>query len=158
MNCISTRLLKMITCLCLAWVRGTGEKLRGQFPGAAGTGTVVTGTVLTEKGEILTGANVKASNTRSNESYSAATNQKGQFEFRNLPAGNTYNFTVSHIGYTTKFVKGFLVKPNEHNSVLVHLREGSNDLNQFVVVGYGTQKKVDLTGAVTQVAAALLHA
>src|SRR5258708_2829587 len=157
MNCISTRLLKMITCLCLAWLIGTGQNLWGQSPAAAGTGTVVTGTVLTEKGEILTGANVKASNTRSNESYSAATNQKGQFEFRNLPAGNTYNFTVSHIGYTTKFVKGFLVKPNENNSVLVRLSEGSNDLNQFVVVGYGTQKKGDLTGAVTHVRGEVLQ-
>src|SRR5258708_2135007 len=156
MNCISTRLLKMITCLCLAWLIGTGQNLWGQSPAAAGTGTVVTGTVLTEKGEILTGANVKASNTRSNESYSAATNQKGQFEFRNLPAGNTYNFTVSHIGYTTKFVKGFLVKPNENNSVLVRLREGSNDLSECVVVGYGTKKKGALTGAATQVGGEVL--
>jgi TonB-linked SusC/RagA family outer membrane protein len=117
----------------------------------------VTGTVATEKGEPLVGASIKASDTHSSEAYTIVSNDRGVFEFRMLTAGKTYNFTITHIGYATRMIKAFLVKPNENNSLLVRLTEGSNDLDQFVVVGYGSQKRGDLTGAVTSVSGDVLQ-
>jgi len=112
---------------------------------------VVTGTIATEKGEPLAGANIRASDAHSPENFTIQSNDRGVFVFRALTAGKTYNFTVTHIGFSSKIIRGFLVKPNENNTLLVRLSEGANDLDQFVVVGYGSQRKGDLTGAVTQV-------
>ncbi|HEY4062181.1 MAG TPA: TonB-dependent receptor [Puia sp.] len=146
-----TRLLKIFFLSGLVLLTAGGQRL-----GAQSITATVTGTVVTEKGELLAGASVQAKNTKLGESFNVSANEQGLFEFRTLKAGNTYTFTISHIGYQTQTVKGFLVKPNEKNSLLVRMAEGSNDLNQFVVVGYGTQKKGDLTGAVTQVSGEVL--
>lgn len=129
----------------------------GYGAGAQGLTGRVTGTVATEKGEPLPGASIKASDTHSKDAYTIVSNEQGVFEFRMLTAGKTYNFTITHIGYETHVIKSFLVKPNENNSLLVRLTEGSNDLDQFVVVGYGSQKRGDLTGAVTQVSGDVLQ-
>jgi TonB-linked SusC/RagA family outer membrane protein len=144
-----TRLVKIF--LLLAFLAGSGQGIRAQSSTAS-----VTGTVVTEKGEPLAGASIRANNTQSGASYNVSANERGLFEFKALTAGNTYTFTITHIGYQTRSIKGFLVKPNERNSVLVRMTEGSNDLDQFVVVGYGTQKRGDLTGAVTQVSGEVL--
>jgi TonB-linked SusC/RagA family outer membrane protein len=129
----------------------------GYGVGAQGVTGRVTGTVATEKGEPLPGASIKASDIHSKDAYTIVSNEQGVFEFRMLTAGKTYNFTITHIGYETRVIKAFLVKPNENNSLLVRLAEGSNDLDQFVVVGYGSQKRGDLTGAVTQVSGDVLQ-
>ena len=149
MNFLTIRPLQFFLLLSLAWL-GYGASAQAQSAGR------VTGTVATEKGEPLAGASVKASDTHSAEAYTIASNEHGVFEFKMLTAGKAYNFTISHIGYATRQIKAFLVKPNENNSLLVRLTEGSNDLDQFVVVGYGSQKKGDLTGAVTQVGGEVL--
>lgn len=152
MKLILTRPFKVFICLGVFFAFIAGRQLQAQ-PNS----TKVTGTVATEKGEPLQGASVKANNTKSGESYTIVTNEKGMFEFRSLSAGNTYNFTITHIGYAARFIKGFLVRGNENNSLLVKLSEGSADLEQFVIVGYGTQKKGDLTGAVAQVSGEVLN-
>lgn len=152
MNVFSIQPLKLFVWLAFAGQLFLGPGLLAQAPGGR-----VTGTVVTEKGEPLVGANIKAAGSQANETFAAASNAQGLFEFRTLSAGKTYTFTISHIGYSTRVVKGFLVKPNENNTLLVRLAEGSNELDQFVVVGYGSQKKGDLTGAVSQVGGEVLQ-
>jgi TonB-linked SusC/RagA family outer membrane protein len=151
MNIFKIRPLQLFLLLSLTWPF-FGTKTMAQSPNGR-----VTGTVATEKGEPLPGASIKANDIHSKENYTIASNEHGVFEFKMLTAGKTYNFTISHIGYTTRVIKSFLVKPNENNSLLVRLSEGSNDLDQFVVVGYGSQRKGDLTGAVTQVSGDVLQ-
>ena len=150
MNVFSIRAYKLFLLLTLAW-QLFGGNAQAQSRGR------VTGAVVSEKGEPLVGANIKAAATEGSETYSTASNAKGLFEFGAMTAGKTYIFTISHIGYATRIIKGFLVKPNENNTLLVRMSEGSNDLDQFVVVGYGTQRKGDLTGAVTQVGGEVLE-
>lgn len=151
MKIFSNSLLRIMLLLGIGWTLSGLQPAVGQTP----TGRV-SGAVLTEKGEPIAGANVKASTKESNESTTIATNEKGLFEFRGLTAGRTYTVTVTHIGFAAKMVKNILVKPNENNSLIVRMSEGSHDLDQFVVVGYGTQRKGDLTGAVTQVGGEVL--
>ncbi len=154
MKLSTIRPLQFFLLLSLA-LMGYGTGVLAQSVSASGA---VTGTIATEKGEPLAGANIKANDTHSSESFSAASNEHGMFVFRTLTAGKTYNFTVTHIGYATRVIKAFLVKPNENNSLLVRLSEGgASDLDQFVVVGYGSQKRGDLTGAVTQVGGDVLQ-
>jgi TonB-linked SusC/RagA family outer membrane protein len=152
MHVFSIRPLNLFIWLGFAWQLFAGPAAQAQSPAGR-----VSGAVVSEKGEPLIGANITASNPQTKESYATASRAQGLFEFRTLSAGKTYTFTISHIGYTTRVIKGFLVKPNENNSLLVRLSEGSSDLDQFVVVGYGTQKKGDLTGAVSQVGGDVLQ-
>jgi len=59
----------------------------------------VTGTVTDDKGDLLSGVTVNATNAGSKENYTALTNAKGIFSFSRLKAGSTYTFTASYIGY-----------------------------------------------------------
>jgi TonB-linked SusC/RagA family outer membrane protein len=64
----------------------------------------------------------------------------------NIPSGGTV-VEVSCLGYVTKDV----TIAASQSDVTITLEEDSMLLNETVVVGYGVQKKVNLTGAVTQV-------
>lgn len=61
-----------------------------------------------------------------------------------VPANATLVFT--YVGYTTREVP-----VNNQPTISISLSESSQDLEAVVVVGYGTQRKRDLTGAITQV-------
>src|SRR3982751_483946 len=100
---------------------------------------VVTGTVVNEKAELLTGVTVSATSADSKENYTALTNEKGAFTFGRMKVGKTYNFTASYIGYEVNTLKSFSVKSGS-NSILIKLQPSDNTLNQVVVIGYGTQK------------------
>ena len=63
-----------------------------------------------------------------------------------VPQGET-TLIVSYVGYLTDRVK---VKPGENNLV-IYMQEDAILLDEAVVIGYGTQKKVNLTGAVATV-------
>jgi len=54
---------------------------------------------------------------------------------------------ISYVGYTTQKVN---VAPDQ-NDISIYMEEDVILMNEMVVVGYGTQKKVNLTGAVTTV-------
>ncbi len=58
----------------------------------------------------------------------------------------TAHLTISFVGYKTQTVSGEREKP-----LKVTLQEDTEVLDEVVVVGYGTMKKSDLTGAVSSV-------
>ncbi|TCC94505.1 TonB-dependent receptor [Pedobacter frigiditerrae] len=60
------------------------------------------------------------------------------------PANGTLVFT--YIGYTTQEIA-----INNRTTINVDFKSATNDLQQVVVVGYGTQKKRDLTGSIASV-------
>ncbi len=75
---------------------------------------------------------------------SAGSNTDAAGNFRiNAPASAT-TLVVSYIGYTTQ-----VVAIPASNTVNVSLVSTTNALNEVVVVGYGTQRRADVTGAVT---------
>ena len=84
MKIFSNSLLRIMLLLGIGWTLSGLQPAVGQTP----TGRV-SGAVLTEKGEPIAGANVKASTKESNESTTIATNEKGLFEFRGLTAGES---------------------------------------------------------------------
>jgi TonB-linked SusC/RagA family outer membrane protein len=80
----------------------------------------------------------------------STTDASGAFAF-SLPEGS-YTATVSYVGFTTKEIKSIIVKDNESLVINAAIQKGgANALDEVVVVGYGTQRKVNLTGAITQV-------
>jgi TonB-linked SusC/RagA family outer membrane protein len=99
----------------------------------------VQGTVLDEKGETLPGVSVKLKGT----DQGTVTDLNGKFSL-NASAGQTLIF--SYVGYTVQQVTLKDLSP-----VTVNLAPNSSSLNEVVVVGYGSQKKLSLTTAVTSV-------
>ncbi|MFD2874178.1 SusC/RagA family TonB-linked outer membrane protein [Mucilaginibacter ximonensis] len=100
---------------------------------------LISGTVTDTKGEPLPGVVV----TVKNSTVTAITNAKGEFSIT-ANAGDV--LVVKLIGYNTKEI---VVADNLPLSIV--LEESNTGLNEVVVIGYGTQKKKDLTGAVSSV-------
>lgn len=100
---------------------------------------VVKGKVVDASGEPIVGATVRQGDT----SNGTITDIDGAFTL-NVDKGSTLN--VSYVGYKTVDQKVVFGK-----SMLITLLEDSELLDEVVVVGYGTQKKVNLTGAVSVV-------
>jgi TonB-linked SusC/RagA family outer membrane protein len=98
----------------------------------------VKGTVVDNNGESLPGVSVKALGTGAG----TVTNAKGQYEIT-VPEGASLVF--SYIGFLSQTVPvGTLTEIN----IVLKVDEAHQKLNEVVVVGYGTQRKSDLTGSV----------
>lgn len=113
--------------------------------------TSVRGTVVDEKGATLPGVSVIMVDPVTKKQESTVTDLKGIFVFNNLKIGNRYDFSFNYIGYEKKTSAGFLINPGINNSILIRMETSSSGLNDVVVVGYGSQKKTKITGAISQV-------
>lgn len=100
----------------------------------------VSGTVTDDTGEPLVGVNIVEKGTTNGIS----TDINGQFTLPNVPSDGTLEFR--YIGFETQEVK-----VNGQTNLLITMSESSALLEEVVVVGYGVQKKVTLTGAVAAV-------
>lgn len=85
----------------------------------------------------------QASVIAGSNSKGAMTDEKGSFT---LDLNGAKTFTVSYVGYA-----GQTITVGKRTSFRVLLEANENSMEQVVVVGYGTQKKANLTGAVTTV-------
>ena len=104
--------------------------------------TIVTGLVKDSKGEPLIGVNVQIKGTTSG----TVTDIMGNFSVAIPDKTPEPTLIFSYVGFTRQEV----VVGNQ-TTIEVTLKEDITQLNEIVVVGYGTQKKVDLTGSVSVV-------
>ena len=104
-----------------------------------------TGVVVDENGEPLIGVSVKVQGTATG----TVTDLNGRFSI-DSPKGAV--LSLSFIGYKTITVKA------DGTPLNIVMKEDSEQLDEVVVVGYGTQKKVNVTGAVGMVDAKVLAA
>ncbi|MET4108035.1 SusC/RagA family TonB-linked outer membrane protein [Hymenobacter sp. UYP22] len=112
---------------------------------AQGTGTV-SGRILDEKGEGMPGVTVIIEGT----TLGGSTNSDGTFSIQNVPSGPR-TLVLSFVGYTTQR-QSITVTTGQNTAVNnFTLSENTTLLNEAVVIGYGTQRKQDLTGAVEQI-------
>lgn len=110
------------------------------FASATWAQTVVTGTVTDEQNLPLAGATVLVKGTNNGTS----TDFDGNFSIEaNV---NSDILEVSYIGFST-----LEVPINGQSSLNVRLTEDATQLEDVVVVGYGTQKKSDVTGSIASV-------
>ena len=110
------------------------------FVGQIGAQLHVTGTVLDDKtGESVIGASV----LQVGSTNGTITDFDGNFEL-DVPEGSSLEF--SYMGYKTQVLKASA-------SMNVKLGEDNELLDEVVVTGYTTQRKADLTGAVSVVSA-----
>lgn len=105
----------------------------------------VTGKVTDKSGEAVIGASVKL---KGDAEVFTVTDVDGKFSLPNIPAsGGTLQ--VSYVGFTPKEMPLF---PGKDDYPIV-LDNDRSMLDEVVVVGYATQKKVNLTGSVASIGA-----
>ena len=96
----------------------------------------VTGTVVDVSGEAIIGASVMVKGT----SNGTITDYDGNFTIQNVPQNGS--LVISYVGYRNQ-----TVAVAGKSQIKVTLEEDRQLLDEVVVVGYGVQKKSDVTGA-----------
>jgi len=116
------------------------------FQSAYGQNTImVRGQVKNENGQPIPGASVTVKGTTSG----TACDESGNFTI-NVPSAGT--LVISSIGYLAKEVA-----VNNRNKIAITLSAAVTSMQDVIVVGYGSQRKKDVTGAVTSVTGATLR-
>jgi TonB-linked SusC/RagA family outer membrane protein len=105
----------------------------------------VTGTVTDENGLGIPGANVRIKGT----DRGAVTDSSGQFKLTNVTEGAV--LVISYVGYFTQEVN-----IGSNNKITVKMEVQPSDLTEVVVVGYGAQKKANLSGSVATITSSQL--
>lgn len=115
------------------------EKNLAVVPDAVQQDNKITGTVLDATGMPVIGANIMVKGTTNG----TITDMDGKFSL-DVPKGAT--LVVTYVGYTNQEIS-----VGNQKKLSITLREDSEALDELVVVGYSTQKKVNLTGSVSTV-------
>lgn len=142
----SSAFAKAATCLLLASGGGVSAAYAESMkaPDASVTEVqqakvTVTGVVKDAQGEPIIGASVMEKGT----SNGAISDLDGKFSLNVKPGAQ---LVVSYVGYISKEVKA-------GKNISVTLEEDNKLINEVVVIGYGTQRKADVTSAVASVKA-----
>ncbi|MFP5080856.1 SusC/RagA family TonB-linked outer membrane protein [Pedobacter sp. JCM 36344] len=126
----TTRFIKAFLLLSLLFACFTGY----------GQSKTITGTVNDNENKPLPGVNVSIKGAK----VQAVTNPNGKYTLQNVDEKATIVF--SFIGFLTREVTA-----DNKTIIDIKLEADAKTLNETVVVGYGVQKKANLTGAVDQV-------
>lgn len=144
-------IIKRSAILLCVWTYGTMAVLAESPSNPADSLSVrdesraVTGKVTDKSGEAVIGASVKL---KGDAEVFTVTDVDGKFSLPNIPAsGGTLQ--VSYVGFTPKEIP---LSPGKDDYSIV-LDNDRSMLDEVVVVGYATQKKVNLTGSVASIGA-----
>ena len=110
-------------------------------------GLTYSGTVIGEDGLELIGVSVAVKGT----SIGVITDLDGKFRLNNIPPKSTVVF--SYVGFENKEVK--VTESKERETIV--LKQSISSLDEVVVVGRGSQRKVSVVGAITSVDPAQLQ-
>ncbi len=103
---------------------------------------VITGNVVDESGNPLEGVTVSVKGTAT----ATTTDARGNYRITLPNGGNALVFSI--LGFSV------MEQPiGSQNTINVSLKTSISDLDEVVVVGYGTEKRINLTGAIDQVTA-----
>jgi len=116
----------------------------------------IKGVVLTDDKIPIQGVNVILRNSRNNFTAGTRTDSSGLFIFSRIPSGGPYNFSFTSAGFEAQSMSGYNIKDDVTLSLVVTMKESVISMDQVIVVGYGTQKRKDLTGAVSSVSSKVI--
>lgn len=122
-----------ILLVCLMWMLSLSSSLHAQTWN-------INGNVTDEQGEPIIGANVVIQGTGTG----TITDVEGNFKLASVTKGAVME--ISFIGYISK-----TLQVKDASSLKIVLKEDNQALDEVVVVGYGVQRKSDLTGSVASV-------
>ena len=102
----------------------------------------ISGVIVDEEGTPVIGANITL---EGNKGVGTVTDAEGKFILSEIPAGAT--LLVSYIGYLERKVQ----VEDGKSSYQITLHEDTQKLDEVIVIGYGVEKKINMTGAITNV-------
>ena len=115
------------------------------FPSLTAQNTIhIKGRVVSESGQPIPKATVQVKNSNT----AVTTDDNGSYE---ITAASDATLTVSSVGYTS-----FTVRVGGRTFLDAVLHAANSSLEQVVVIGYGTQKKRDVTGSIVSVSSKTL--
>lgn len=139
---INSRLWGLV---CLVLLIGTAATAQKKLP-------AVKGIVQNEQGQALDGVTVTVTaKDHSSFTRSTLTDGNGMFTFPILGGNGTYAFTFSSVGYQENVLNNYSYSNGEVITLSVKMKKSSKSIEDVVIVGYGTEKKANLTGAVDQI-------
>lgn len=118
----------------------TNKYFKNIPPETSQKGRHITGKVVDLTDSPLIGVNVVVEGTSSG----TVTDQNGTYSLENVPVDA--NLLFSYVGYLPR-----TVKTGNETLINIVLQEDTKKLDEVVVVGYGTQKRINLTGAVQNI-------
>ncbi len=122
------------------------------FNASAQTNTALNGVIRNETGVVVSNATITAINMLDTAlQYTTTTDEAGTFRFNQLVTNNNYRIRVSHIGFQPQLINNYKVADKGGNTLTIKLIAIPSALEEVIVVGYGTQKRVNTTGAVDQI-------
>lgn len=133
------RTVLLLSLIFLSMEKGGAVELAVRFHESSKYFEMIKGTVLDETGAPLPGAAILVKGTTSG----TITDLNGAFS---LDVAADAVLVVSYLGYAPKEIS-----VNGKNELRIQLDPESSQLNEIVVVGYGTQKRSDVTGAIGSV-------
>lgn len=101
---------------------------------------IIGGVVQDKNGQPISGVSVQVKGT----AVGTTTNERGEFR---INANRTSVLVISSTGYQTREV---LIQELSTGMVIV-LEESFNDMEEVIVVGYGTMRRKDVTGAISSI-------
>ncbi|MFD2967775.1 SusC/RagA family TonB-linked outer membrane protein [Sphingobacterium bambusae] len=107
------------------------------------------GTIMDNRGVAIPGATIQLLDGNGKAVAQVSTDVKGMFTFGDVQTTGNYRLKVSMMGYQPYETAAKQMKEGESNSMLIRLNEESSELSEVVVVGYGQQRRGDLTTAVS---------
>ncbi|MDB5193658.1 MAG: TonB-dependent receptor [Segetibacter sp.] len=139
MKCTATKSLqKLLIAFCCILFSGLPQLSFGQ-------NIMVSGRVANDSGQVIPGVSV----TVVGATTGTSTNAAGSFT---LSVPNNGSISVSAVGYETRTFRITSAAPLD-----IRLTSSQRQLEQVVVVGYGTQRKRDVTGSVASVSETALR-
>jgi len=139
-------ILMMLLCSFPLFTFASGNWSRGMNDSQQ-TGKSITGRITDQKGESLIGVNVVEAGTTNG----TITDIDGNYTLKLTTTNPILN--ISYIGFTTQ-----TVSVGSRAVINVTLEEETSYLDEVVVVGYGTMRQRDLTGAISTIKAEALKA
>lgn len=107
------------------------------------TGTIAGTVTDAQTGDPLPGVNVVVQGTQ----QGAATDEQGEYRIGDVERG-THTLQASFVGYVDQTRENVQVEANQTTTVNFQLQETEARLDEVVVVGYGEQRRADLTGSI----------
>jgi len=132
----------LVVPLCFLMLTGAGTQVYAQVnSNIKATIPHVKGRITGPNNQPISGASIMVKG----KNLGTSTNENGEFTIPS-PLPSNAVLVISSVGYATKEVP-----VNGQAELTIALTAVATDLDQVIVVGYGTQRKRDVTGAVTSV-------
>lgn len=133
------RSLLLLLCICSTAIYAQEKK------------SSIRGLVENEKGAALSGVSILLTHDEKKTQLSTTSDEQGVFTFQQLDSKGPYTITITHVGFEKKIIRKPQLNPGREEALVITLKPSADDLNQVVVIGYGSQSRSKTTGAMAQV-------